>query len=378
MAKRKQSRAAGTREPAADTGAEAIRYCSMPQVEEPALDAVRDPFRAALIRVHRTKWVNGTVLHYYFFDRDTDGEHVFLANGTREWRAWKGPKAQQDVVRDAFAKWKGVGVGLEFREVKKREEAEVRIGFQKGDGAWSYVGRDVLARGPNERTMNFGWDLRGEPDTALHEIGHTLGFPHEHQNPNAGIVWNEEAVYRALAAPPNSWTRDTTFHNIIRKISPDTVQGSTWDPNSIMHYPFGAGLIERPEQYRAGLEPEPGLSDRDIAWVKSFYPPLAADHPELKPFQSQNLSILAGEQKNFSIRPEATRKYQFRTFGVADTVIVLFEDDNGNMRYMSGDDDSGEDRNAYMEVKLFTGRRYVLRVRLYYAGQSADTAVMMW
>ena len=31
--------------------------------------------------------------------------------------------------------------------------------------------------------MNFGWDLTqpGEIDTALHEIGHTIGFPHEHQ-----------------------------------------------------------------------------------------------------------------------------------------------------------------------------------------------------
>ena len=29
-------------------------------------------------------------------------------------------------------------------------------------------------------------------DTALHGIGHTLGLPHEHQNPNAGIVWDVE------------------------------------------------------------------------------------------------------------------------------------------------------------------------------------------
>ena len=71
-----------------------------------------------------------------------------------------------------------------------------------------------------------------------HEIGHTIGFPHEHQNPNAGIVWDEEAVYRALGGPPNNWSRETTFHNIIRKIQPDRVQGSTWDPDSVMHYPF--------------------------------------------------------------------------------------------------------------------------------------------
>jgi len=54
--------------------------------------------------------------------------------------------------------------------------------------------------------MNFGEPLVGSPrgfDTALHEIGHTLGLKHEHQNPYAGIVWDEEEVYAYTAKPPN-------------------------------------------------------------------------------------------------------------------------------------------------------------------------------
>ena len=49
--------------------------------------------------------------------------------------------------------------------------------------------------------MNFGWDLTplGRSTTALHEIGHTLGMPHEHQNPFAGIAWDEETVYATSA-----------------------------------------------------------------------------------------------------------------------------------------------------------------------------------
>ena len=43
---------------------------------------------AAAIVVNEFKWVNHTVLHYYFFDRETDGEQVFLADGTRLWRPW--------------------------------------------------------------------------------------------------------------------------------------------------------------------------------------------------------------------------------------------------------------------------------------------------
>jgi hypothetical protein len=216
---------------------ETYSYCSLPPVAPRELPAGMDPARVEAILVNESKWVNHTVLHYYFFDRETDGEHVFGADGTSQWRPWTTDKAHQDVVRNAFDHWKDQGIGLEFVEVTSRDEAEIRVGFMEGDGAWSYLGRQILDRGVNERTMNFGWDLLRAPreaDTALHEIGHTLGLPHEHQNPNAGIVWDEEKVYTTLGGPPNNWSRDTTQWNILRKIEPDTVQGSNWDPDSIM------------------------------------------------------------------------------------------------------------------------------------------------
>lgn len=108
-----------------------------------------------------------------------------------------------------------MGIGLSFQEVSSRTEAEIRIGFLKGDGSWSKgLGRAILNNGTNDRTMNFGWDITRTPreiDTAIHEIGHSLGFPYEHQNPNAGIIWDEEKVYTQLAKPPNEWSREKTF-----------------------------------------------------------------------------------------------------------------------------------------------------------------------
>lgn len=338
-------------------------YCTMREERARPLPESIDPRRARLILAHRTKWVNETTLRYYFFDSGR----------------WKPRNAKQiETVREAFRTWKDLGIGLDFKEVDSPAEAEIRIGFEDGDGSWSYIGREILEQGASERTMNFGWDIANDLDTALHEIGHTLGFPHEHQNPFSGIVWNEEKVYAELAKPPNRWSRETTYHNIIRKISPGEVRGSQWDPDSIMHYPFEAGLIAKPADYANGLTPKGGLSPLDKEYVFQFYPPPAkAEPPPLEPFQSVRLALDPGQQRDFRIEPDETRYYEIQTFGPADTVLVLFEDVDGDYRYVSGDDDSGTDRNARIRARLRRGRKYVARLRLYYAHSKGNFAIML-
>ena len=360
--KKKTSRAKKQQPRKAQTSG--FNYCSQPLAPERTFERRVNNNRRALIRVSGQKWVNGTELHYYFFTS----------------ASWRGTAAERDVVRDAFKAWKNIGIGLEFVEVNTPEEAEIRIGFKRRDGAWSYLGRDVLDQGQSDRTMNFGWNIRNDIDTAIHEIGHTLGFPHEHQNPNAGIEWDEEAVYADLAGPPNFWSRDKTRWNIIRKLPESDVEGSEWDKDSIMHYPFAAGMILKPEAFKnPSLVPSPGLSARDKAWAKLFYPTLSVnDYKVLKPFQSVQATINAGQQLNFYVKPTATRRYEFNTFGSSDTVMVLFEEIDGKPHYRTGDDDSGEDFNANFEEKLFAGRTYILRVRLYWQHKKGDFGVMMW
>ena len=294
--------------------------------------------------------------------------------------SWAGTTAHRRRVRDGFRAWNNVGIGLDFEEASSPDDAEIRIAFERNAGHWSYVGRDVLGIAQSDRTMNLDKDDAWPVDTAIHEIGHTLGFPHEHQNPNAGIVWNEEAVYADLAGPPNNWSRQKTHHNIIRKLDPSGVRGSAWDKDSIMHYPFKAGLIDRPVRYRTQpLQPAPGLSPIDRREVKSFYPRLATTgRRTLEPFQFVRLSLEPRQQANFVIRATATRRYRFSTFGRSDTVMVLFERVNGMLRFSMGDDDSGFDRNASFTARLFQGRTYYLRIRLYYQHRRGELGVMMW
>ena len=360
-----------------------VRLCALPPQPAREIPAGLGIDRLRAILQGRTKWVNGTVLHYFFFDRDTDGSQIRFADGTTRFVSWVGANPQEDVVRHAFQAWKDLGVGLEFREVTDRSEAEVRIGFLFDyDGSWSYVGRDVLQQGMNSRTMNFGWDLTASPyglTTALHEIGHTIGLPHEHQNPFAGIVWDEAKVYEYFGGPPNNWDRATTYQNVLQKLDPAEVEGSVWDPDSIMEYAFRAGLIIEPADYRGGVRPPGTISALDMQYVLSWYPPAeSAVPPTLTPFQAVPLSLKPAEQVDFTLSPPGTRRYSLGTFGASDTVMVLFEDVGGELRYVAGDDDSGQDRNSLIRAKLFQGRRYVLRVRLYYTWASGQTAVMYW
>ncbi len=345
-----------------------IPCCSLPVIPDRYLNDNLDPKREFLIRYIEKKWVNHTVLHYYLFNTP---------------KLWNANNTQKKIVRESFQEWKNLGIGLTFIEVNNPAEAEIRIGFQSGS-SWSYVGRDAidLVQNINQRTMNFGWDLTTiyGRDTALHEIGHALGFPHEHQNPNSGIIWDEEAVYSYFKEPPNFWNRDTTYYNIIRKILPEDVAGSQWDKDSIMHYQFEAGLIDFPEQYQnQPLIPEAGLSNIDIKEARKFYPKKKKKKlPKLKPYLSELVRISPGEQIDFLIQPEVSRKYIIQTFGNIDTVMVLFEDINGEPVYLSGDDDSGTNFNSKIENRLLYGRTYHLRLRLYYSERSGHGAVMLW
>jgi hypothetical protein len=323
------------------------------------------PGRTRAIIVGRDKWVNHTLLHYSFFD---SGE-------------WAVPDDQAAVVRSAFALWKALPIGLDFAQVTDLAEAEVRIGYLVGDGSWSYLGKDILGIPLDERTMSFGWPL-DEDDygltTAIHEIGHTLGMPHEHQNPFAGIVWDEDAVYDLLGGPPNNWDRQTTFDNVLRKLNQAEVSGSRWDPDSVMEYDFPAGLIREPGAYRSGIHPPGTISPVDAEWARRWYPGDTSAETTLRLNESVAVDLAAGQQVDFTVRVENNRKYTIATFGASDTLLTLFEDIEGSPRFLVGDDDSGTDRNASITYRLRPGRTYHARLRLYYRGLSGRTAIMYW
>lgn len=315
--------------------------------------------RVQAILAHQKKWLNGTVITYAFIN---------------------GPVDQKKAMRKAFSLWMDIGMGLEFKEIAHVPEAMMRVAFAK-DGSWSYVGRDILNIAKGEPTLNIGWDITGsEFDTGVHEIGHTIGLEHEHQNRNSGIVWDEAAVYAALAQPPNNWDRDTTYRNIIAKLDPREVRGTKWDPDSVMEYPFEAGLILKPEKYRTeALTPAGGLSPLDIDWVRSTYPTMGKAAPkQLLMNALTTVPASTGGNAEFNIRPDRSEMIDIQTFGNTDCVMALYEKRKDQLIYLGGTDDSATEQNAHLKHRLHHGSEYVLKLRMMYVEKGSANNIMMW
>jgi hypothetical protein len=116
---------------------------------------------------------------------------------------------------------------------ENRLERAHNLTVDSHDGAWSYIGTDCRSIPLNEATMNLGFLDGG---SAAHEFGHAIGLAHEHQNPAGGIQWNEEVVIGECAKSPNFWDEETTPHNVLREYSVDQINGTAFDPESMMLY----------------------------------------------------------------------------------------------------------------------------------------------
>ena len=153
---------------------------------------------------------------------------------------------------------------LTFQFVTDISISNIRISFTN-TGSWSYLGTDCNRIPKDNATMNFGWF---EISVVLHEFGHALGMVHEHQSAFGNqIQWNLPKVYN-WAKTTQGWDAEQTDMQILDKYDRTEINGSTFDPKSVMLYFYPADLTLD----NKGTSINPRLSQVDTIYLNSKYP----------------------------------------------------------------------------------------------------------
>ena len=278
----------------------------------------------------------------------------FWMNGsTLRVRFMGGTAAQQAKVKEQAAWWtEHANLHFDFNDAP---DAEIRIAFNTNDGAWSYVGTDNRGIALDQPTMNLGFMNGG---TTAHEFGHAIGLAHEHQNPAGGMAWNEAAVIHDLSGPPNNWNEAQIRHNVLNKYRVDQLNGTAFDPDSIMLYFFPGNWV----QSGVGTHANDVLSAMDKAFVASAraYPksaPTILDAKELKVGATRRTAAAigqAGEEDLFRFQVKTSGTHIVDTRGPTDVVMKLFGP-HSPTALIAEDDDSGVDSNASIRADLIPG-----------------------
>jgi len=273
-----------------------------------------------------------------------------------------GSTAEQTVAKEQAAWW-GAVANLKF-DFNNATTADIRIAFDGDDGAWSYVGTDCKSIPVNQPTMNLGFLDGG---TAAHEFGHAIGLAHEHQNPSGGIEWNEPVVISELAKSPNFWDEQTARHNVIRKYTANQINGTEFDPDSIMLYFFPTtwtlnGIATKANDVLSKI-------DKQFIAGAKMYPKTGGTSStavELQVNAARRTAAAigkAGEEDLFRFTAARDGRYLIDTRGPTDVVMKLFGP-NSETAMIAEDDDSGVDTNAQIVRDLLAGN-YFVQVRHY-------------
>lgn len=177
-----------------------------------------------------------------------------------------GTTAMQSKTKKCLMEW--MEFANVFFYVTTPSDADIRITIttysgNSGSGS-SYLGTSVLNATDRSVKLKLGtyasdYELSR---VILHELGHTLGFVHEHQAYSSQIPWNKEAVYQ-WAEQYYGLTREETDVNILDDMSVYGLRYIIKDPSSIMTYYIPGNLTDY--KFSTGWNYKLSTGDKQIA-----------------------------------------------------------------------------------------------------------------
>ena len=147
--------------------------------------------------------------------------------------------------------------------------ADIKVSFEGGVND-SYIGKESKGKKVSMHLDLGPDDSQDEYNrVVLHEFGHAMGFVHEHQvSVNNPLVWDTAKVVAFYKLWPNEWDSLKTLRNVIVRYSKDELNGTGYDPLSIMCYEIPKGLLK---DHNYAIPANNELSAKDKLFASSIY-----------------------------------------------------------------------------------------------------------
>lgn len=205
-----------------------------------------------------------------------------------------------------FNAW-GAGANIVFQEASAGL-AQVRVARTRGEGYWSYLGTDVLQIPRGQPTMNLDSFTMSTSEAEFrrvvrHEVGHTLGCPHEHLR--AAVIRRlHRARTIAYFRQQHGWSEAMTVSNVLTPLEEAWIIATPQaDETSIMTYQLPGSITTDGRPVVGGND----INALDAEFMAQRYPPVTPPPPPPPPPPAGGVITIDPARKTFSVPPDWTR-----------------------------------------------------------------------
>ena len=157
--------------------------------------------------------------------------------------------------------------------VETNGQADVRVARVAGDGYWSYIGTDIHTIAPDQPTMNLDSFTMDTPESEFHrvvrhEIGHTMGFPHEHMRKEL-VALIDRAKAIDFYGRTQGWDEQTVIEQVLTPIEQSQILATPKpDVKSVMCYQVPGSITTTGKPIIGGKD----IDKMDFAFASKIYP----------------------------------------------------------------------------------------------------------